>query len=44
VVSVIAGVTSPAQVLANVAAGTWRLDAADLQGLTDELAQLRAAT
>jgi aryl-alcohol dehydrogenase-like predicted oxidoreductase len=44
VVSVIAGVTSPAQVLANVAAGTWRLDAADLQALTDELAQLRAAT
>jgi aryl-alcohol dehydrogenase-like predicted oxidoreductase len=44
VASVIAGATSPAQVRANVAAGTWRPNAADLQALSDELARLRAAT
>jgi aryl-alcohol dehydrogenase-like predicted oxidoreductase len=44
VVSVIAGATSPAQVRANVAAGTWRLDPDDLSVLTDELARLHAAT
>jgi aryl-alcohol dehydrogenase-like predicted oxidoreductase len=44
VVSVIGGATSPAQVRANVAAGTWRLDPDDLSVLTDELARLHAAT
>jgi aryl-alcohol dehydrogenase-like predicted oxidoreductase len=44
VVSVIAGATSPAQVRANAAAGSWRLDPADLEALTDELARLHAAT
>jgi aryl-alcohol dehydrogenase-like predicted oxidoreductase len=42
VVSVIAGATSPAQVRANAAAGSWRLDPADLEALTDELARLHA--
>jgi aryl-alcohol dehydrogenase-like predicted oxidoreductase len=34
VASVIAGATSPAQVAANAAAGTWRLDESDLASLT----------
>ena len=42
VVSVIAGATSPGQVRANAAAGTWRLEPADLTALTDELARLHA--
>lgn len=43
VVSVIAGATSPAQVRANAAAGTWRLGAEDLAALTGELTRLHAA-
>lgn len=42
VASVIGGATSPAQVRANAAAGTWRLDGPDRSALTAELARLHA--
>ena len=43
VVSVIAGATSPEQVRANVAAGAWRLEPADLRASEAELARLQSA-
>jgi aryl-alcohol dehydrogenase-like predicted oxidoreductase len=41
VATVIAGVTSPEQVMANVAAATWRLEAADLKAVDDLLKSRR---